>query len=123
MNTTALLSERKADPRIRDAAVLSCGLACLLFSSFVSSVVAGAPVLAAGQRIYKGDAPLDVGYYSAPTVTDWNNDGKLDLLVGQLEYGYINVLTNSSAGAIPLFNDSSRLQTAGGYPISIDGWG
>jgi hypothetical protein len=107
----------------RKIAIAGSCMAGLLLSSFASSLGADAPALAAGQRIYKRDAALDVGYYSAPTVTDWNNDGKLDLLVGQLEYGYINLLTNSSSGAIPVFNGSTRLQTEGGYPISIDGWG
>ena len=41
----------------------------------------GAPtVLQRGVVILDGDKPLSKG--SAPEVTDWNNDGKKDLLVG-----------------------------------------
>lgn len=34
-----------------------------------------------------GNRNIDVGNNAVPVVVDWNNDGKKDLLVGQLEYG------------------------------------
>jgi len=98
-------------------ALLSCCLGFLLMA-IAPAVHAGAPALAQGQRIYSADAPLSVGLHSTPTVSDWNNDGKVDLLVGEFTNGYINLLLNVSTGAIPRFNGSARV-LANGVPITM----
>lgn len=57
----------------------------------------------AGQIKANGTA-IDVGFSSVPVITDWNNDGKKDLMVGTEEHGirmYLNKGTNSS----PQFGD------------------
>ena len=40
------------------------------------------PAFAGSQTMEAGDALIDVGYYSRPDVTDWNNDGTRDVLCG-----------------------------------------
>jgi hypothetical protein len=40
------------------------------------------PVFTTGTALTAGGATLDVGDYASPTVADWDNDGVMDLLVG-----------------------------------------
>ena len=52
---------------------------------------------------------IDVGSISAPVVTDWNNDGLLDLAVGVTELGYsgkeVRVYLNSGTADNPVLTD------------------
>ncbi len=59
-----------------------------------------------GERtwIMDGGARLDVGTYSAPVMTDWNGDGKKDLLVGQFELGRIRFYPNIGENDAPVFD-------------------
>lgn len=73
-----------------------------------------------GERIYIecNGHPLDAGTYSAPMVTDWNGDGKQDLLVGQFEYGRIRFYPNVGLNADPIFNTFYYLQNES-IPLSV----
>jgi len=53
-----------------------------------------------------GDAgvPIDVGYYGAPTMYDWNHDGAKDLILGQYDYGKIRLYLNIGPDTAPYFN-------------------
>ena len=64
-----------------------------------------------GQRtwVMNGAARLDVGTYSAPLMTDWNCDGKKDLLVGQFELGRIRFYPNIGTNDAPLFDGFAYL--------------
>ncbi|MEW6006953.1 MAG: VCBS repeat-containing protein [bacterium] len=52
---------------------------------------------------------IDIGAYSTPCVSDWNNDYKKDLLVGD-EFGYVYLFLNSGTDENPVFTSYSRLQ-------------
>jgi hypothetical protein len=58
--------------------------------------------------------PLDVGSYAAPLMVDWNDDGLLDLLAGQFEYGRIRFYANQGTNEIPVFNEFQYLRDGGG---------
>ncbi|OVE76822.1 hypothetical protein BVX97_00400, partial [bacterium E08(2017)] len=48
------------------------------------------PVLIAGQLLTAGGSIVDVGNHSTPVIVDWNNDGCMDLVVGDAQ-GYVRV--------------------------------
>lgn len=99
--------------------------ACLAAALVVLAAVrvdAAAPVLAKGQKVYNGDAVLRVsGGHATPEVVDWNEDGRPDILVGQFDNGYLNLLLNQSTNPIPLFDGATLVESAG-TPIQAD-WG
>jgi len=57
------------------------------------------PVFDAGNFVMVGypEENLDVGECAAPTLMDWNNDGRMDLIVGALD-GRIHIYTNCGCG-------------------------
>ena len=71
------------------------------------------PRFAIARLLFQADGrPIDPGFLSTPTVTDWDHDGKLDLLLGASKgwiYFYRNVGTNQA----PLYVDQGPLQVAG----------
>jgi len=85
---------------------------CVLLAC-VYPVSAATPDLAAGVYINDGAAPLMVGLHSAPTVTDWNNDGLKDLVVGCFSNGYVTVFINQGSDTNPLFDGGGLLQSGG----------
>jgi len=68
-------------------------------------------------RLQNGDT-LDVGWNSHPQVTDWNRDGKKDLLVGNSD-GYIRCYLNVGTNAAPVFEDYSYIYSGPGTPINL----
>lgn len=67
-------------------------------------------------RALFGDT-IDVGGNSQPVVTDWDRDGKKDLLLGS-EEGYIRFYRNAASDTIPGFLNYTYIQS-GGSPIYI----
>jgi len=65
-----------------------------------------------GVPLAAGDAPLRVAGFSTPIVTDWNGDGKKDLVCGDL-LGRIHVFINTSTDREPAFERGQRLKVAG----------
>ncbi len=61
---------------------------------------------------------IDVGYYAAPCVVDWDGDGIKDLVLGQFTSGNIRFYKNEGTNAAPVFNTYSMIQ-ADGSPISV----
>ena len=97
----------------------TCFVAALLwFAAHVMPAQAGIPQLAAGVKIMNGTNVLtaDSGY-AVPAVADWNNDGKIDLMVGQFS-GKIRLFLNQSPSNTPVFNGSTLIQ-ANGSDISL----
>lgn len=94
----------------------------LLASVFlaVSSADAALPELAPGVKLKADGKEIDlpVGHL-VPWVTDWNGDGKKDLIVGQFQEGRIRLYVNEGTDAEPKFG-ASRLLEAGGKPIRLD---
>ncbi|MCX6620511.1 MAG: VCBS repeat-containing protein [Acidobacteria bacterium] len=71
------------------------------------------PRFAVARLLFYADGrPIDVGFLSTPTAVDWDQDGKLDLIVGANKgwiYFYRNVGTTSS----PVYEDRGPLEVDG----------
>jgi hypothetical protein len=60
--------------------------------------------------------PLAPGSYAIPCVTDWNGDGRKDLIVGYQTAGKLALFLNTGSDATPVFTNFVNLQ-AGGVDI------
>lgn len=71
------------------------------------------PRFSVARLLFQSDGkPIDIGFLSTPTVTDWDGDGKLDLLIGAnggIVYFYKNVGTN----AAPVYENRGLIQSDG----------
>ena len=83
-----------------------------LFAILVSGFCfASPPTYAAPFSVNASGEPIDVGFYAAPCVTDWNSDGIKDLILGDgisMRF-YQNENTNDS----PVFNAYTLLESDG----------
>ncbi len=70
--------------------------------------------LAPPVRITAGGAPIDVEGFAAPFVGDFDEDGKNDLLVGQLQAGRLRIYRNVGTNARPKFDGFEWFTTVGG---------
>jgi hypothetical protein len=85
---------------------------------FISNTVwANPPQFLPGEKIKDGLADITVDYCATPTVVDWNNDGRKDLLIGQEMYGRIWLYLNIGTDLNPHFNGGSLIES-GGVPIT-----
>jgi hypothetical protein len=66
------------------------------------------------EMINDAGVPIDVGYYGAPVMFDWNNDGAKDLVCGQFDQGKIRFYPNLGPDTAPDFNGYSFLAADGG---------
>lgn len=83
-------------------------------------VAAAEPKLRQGMKLKAAGKPIDIEVgHLVPCVSDWNSDGKKDLIVGQFSNGAIRLYLNQGTDTEPVFNDFSFLQ-AGGKPIRLD---
>ena len=62
-----------------------------------------------GILITDGTKPLIVGLTASPEVTDFNNDGKKDLLVGTFNAGAVHLFLNKGTDSKPVFDGSSKI--------------
>ncbi len=86
----------------------------------VCSADAALPQLAPGVKLKANGNDIDIPIgHLVPWVTDWNGDGKKDLMVGQFQEGRIRLYVNQGTDAEPKFG-ASRLLEAGGKPIRLD---
>jgi subtilisin family serine protease len=74
----------------------------------------------AGQTVQAGGTNLQTAGYAVPLVTDWNNDGLPDLLVGEQVSGVgkIRVYLNLGTRAAPLWGNYTYVQS-GGADLSV----
>jgi hypothetical protein len=80
---------------------------------------AGPIELAPGRKIEAGGRPIDIRVgHLVPAVTDWNGDGRKDLLVRQFLRGRIRLYLNEGDEGRPVFK-TSRFLKAGGKVISL----
>ena len=99
-----------------DGAVLRGGQSGLVFemASF-----------AAAQKVQAGGSDLTVNAYSAPSLTDWNSDGRVDLVVGEKtaeSTGKIRVYLNQGTNASPVFDTFTYAQiTSGDLTVPASG--
>ena len=84
-----------------------------LFLLFITgTLVADTPDLEGGVYIYDGTDPIDLVGHTAPAVTDWNEDGRKDLVVGNIN-GNIWLFLNQGTDLNPVFNGGSRIESNG----------
>ena len=77
------------------------------------------PAMQAGVLLKAGGKIIDVDIgHLVPCVTDWNNDGKKDLVVGQFSGGKIRLYLNRGTDSDPEFGKFTYLN-AGGKEISL----
>jgi len=62
-----------------------------------------------------GGVPIDCGYNAAPSIVDWDEDGDIDLVLGNYD-GQVRLYLNEG-GAIPLFNSYVNIKSSG---VDID---
>ena len=55
---------------------------------------------------------IDVGYNSAPVVVDWDEDGDLDMLVGN-QTGNVRLYLNDGGDSVPVFSSYENVQSNG----------
>ena len=83
-----------AESRTKEKSVLDKGLA--------------SPIL-----LHAGDRPIDVEGFAAPYFVDFNNDGKRDLLIGQLEHGRLRIYPNVGTNKQPKFETFEWFRAGG----------
>jgi hypothetical protein len=86
------------------------------FNMFIQGT-AGLEAFYRARVLLSGDS-INVGYNSQPAVTDWDRDGKKDLLLG-CETGYIYLYLNQATDTWPMFQDFSYVN-CGGSPIMMN---
>ena len=94
---------------LMQALALALTIACRTSSAAMQP---GVPLQADGK-----DIDGAVGHL-VPTTTDWNGDGRKDLIVGQFGGGKIKLYLNTGTDAAPVFKDAGFLH-AGGKIISL----
>lgn len=72
------------------------------------------PVLAAKGRLQANSSILDVGENSCLVVSDWNNDGKKDLIIGNQDI-QIRVFLNTGTNSSPTFGNYSVVSNVSYY--------
>ncbi len=105
---------RRARPTSRR---LAAAVALLVLAANAAQVALAQSIqLRPGQLVCAGAAPLAPGTYAIPCVTDWNGDGRKDLMVGYQTAGKIALYLNAGTDASPVFTNYANLQ-AGGVDI------
>jgi hypothetical protein len=98
--------------KVKHVMLMMATCLCVLCSNGFGAMMDGVKLEANGETI-----DVNIGHL-VPSVTDWNSDGKKDLLVGQFSDGQIRVYLNSGTDSDPKFGEFSYLQ-AGAKPISL----
>ncbi len=76
---------------------------------YINTSNGGLPVLSNGTFIQSAGSDIDVGERAAPEVTDWDNDGRKDLLIGRMD-GRISIYINKGTDREPLFDKERFVQ-------------
>jgi hypothetical protein len=71
------------------------------------------PLFIGPELVNDAGSPIDVGYYGAPVMFDWNEDGAKDLVCGQFTSGKIRYYPNAGPDSAPDFNGYSFLKADG----------
>ena len=85
-------------------------LVCLVATPMALAEI---PRFAEPELIQDGGVPIDVGYYAAPMMFDWNRDGRKDMVVGQFSSGYIRFYPNVGEDSAPVFSGFEYMYASG----------
>ncbi len=85
-------------------------LAALLCTCMVAAAV---PDFENEYMLQCSGTTIDVGYYAAPCIVDWDGDGLQDLILGQFTSGYIRFYKNVGSNDSPLFTSFTYLYADG----------
>jgi hypothetical protein len=85
-------------------------VAVVLFAPLALGVT---PLFVGPDSVQDGGVPIDVGYYGAPTMYDWNQDGAKDLILGQYDSGKIRLYLNQGPETAPSFNGYTFFESGG----------
>jgi hypothetical protein len=91
----------------------------LVVSAVLAHLRADAPRFDGPYDVYDGGMKIDVGSYGAPVMTDWNGDGRKDLICGQFDSGKVRFYPNLGPDSAPRFDGFSFLR-ADGVEITLD---
>jgi hypothetical protein len=89
---------------------LSVSVAAVLLASLALGVT---PRFTGPEQVEDGGVVIDVGYYGAPAMYDWNLDGAKDLILGQFASGKIRLYLNQGPDSAPEFNGYTFFQSGG----------
>ncbi len=78
-----------------------------------AAALAAAPAYGPEVMLWCGSTQVDVGYYGAPCVADWDGDGAKDLVLGVFSYGNIRFYGNDNTNDSPVFNSWENLEADG----------
>ena len=67
-------------------------------------IAAETPRFMGPEQILDAGVPIDVDYYGAPLMFDWDRDGAKDLIIGQFTGGYIRYYRNIGPDYAPEFS-------------------
>ena len=94
-------------------------LPMLVVVTFLASLALGVtPVFTGPEFVKDASVPIDVGYYGAPEMYDWNGDGAKDLVLGQFTSGKIRLYQNQGPDTAPDFSGFTYFQS-GGVDITL----
>ena len=80
---------------------------------FVCLAMAWPPIWSTPYLLTAGGVTIDVGYYAAPCVVDWDGDGVKDLVLGQFGNGNIRFYKNQGTNDNPVFTSFEYLHADG----------
>lgn len=94
-------------------------VATLVTVTFGLALSAALAAFQEGVRLKANNEAIDVEIgHLVPCVTDWNSDGKKDLILGHFSGGKIRLYLNRGTDKEPIFKDFEYLK-AGGAEISL----
>ena len=85
----------------------------LILIAGAAAALATAPTYGPEVMLWCGSSQVDVGYYGAPCVADWDGDGLKDLVLGVFSYGNIRFYGNENSNDSPVFNSWVNIQADG----------
>lgn len=81
--------------------------------TFASMACAQEIMLRPAEYVYANGTPLDPGTHAIPCVSDWNNNGLKDLIVGYRTEDKVALYLNRATDLQPVFTSFENIQAAG----------